>query len=421
MLQGLYMNHSTRLLAYGFIVILIMMISLAIISFYYSNNYNSSVNLAVIHQLEKINLINKLSTVVHNRTQFIQSRLLDNGRLSNPQAGSEFNRFTNAYVDTRNLLLPLLTPGEKELMLTIDRLGQDIAHLNKQIGILFADDSHSEARNILILQVLPKTTSMLAHLSDLSQSQRLEVQAVLLATGSDAEENQTQLIAYAVFSVIVSLVVAILAVAYSQKLSTQLQGMNSYLEEKVEERTESLLDKQKGLLEDNTELTRRALTDSLTGLSNRGHMSEILQKEYSRYVRHDQRFGIIMIDIDHFKKINDSYGHDTGDQVLIQLSRKFEQATRNSDFISRWGGEEFLICCTTINEDDLLPIAENIRKLVINSNFETAGKITISLGCALIQVDEHINELIKRADVALYAAKNNGRNQSVVSEFTDIM
>ena len=95
-------------------------------------------------------------------------------------------------------------------------------------------------------------------------------------------------------------------------------------------------------------------------------------------MRHDQRFGIIMVDIDHFKKINDSYGHDTGDRVLIRLSRKFEQATRNSDFISRWGGEEFLICCTTINEDDLLPIAENIRKLVFNSNFDTAGKITIA-------------------------------------------
>ena len=415
------MNHSTRLLTYGFIVILIMMISLAIISFYYSNNSTSSVNLAVIHQLEKINLINELSTIVHNRTQFTQSMLLDNDSLSNPQAGSEFNRFTNTYVENRHRLLPLLTSREKVVMLTIDRLDQDIAHLNKQISILLADGNRSEASNILLQQVLPETTSLLANLSDLGQSQRLEVQGVLITTGSDAEENQTQLIVYAVFSVFLSLVVAMLAVWYSQKLSTQLQEMNSYLEEKVDERTESLLDMQKGLLEDNTELTRLALTDSLTGLSNRAHMSEILQKEYSRYVRHDQRFGIIMIDIDHFKKINDSYGHDTGDQVLIQLSRKFEQATRNSDFISRWGGEEFLICCTTINEDDLLPIAENIRKLVFNADFDVAGKITISLGCALIQVDEHINELIKRADVALYAAKNNGRNQTVVSEFTDIM
>jgi len=415
------MNHSTRLLAYGFIVILMMMISLAVISFHYSTNSSSSVNLTVIHQMEKINLITELSTIVHNRTQFTQSMLLDNNKLGNPQSGSDFNRFTKDYVETQHRLLPLLTSREKEVMLTIDRLDQDIAHLNKQISIALADHSRAEAGNILLQQVLPKTNSLLAHLSDLSQSQRLEVQSALLTTGSDTEENRTQLILYAVFSIIVSLAVAILAVWYSQKLSTQLQDMNSYLEEKVEERTESLLDMQKGLLEDNTELSRLALTDSLTGLSNRAHMSDILQREFSRYVRHDQRFGIIMVDIDHFKEVNDSYGHDTGDQVLIQLSRKFEQATRNSDYISRWGGEEFLICCTTINEDDLFPIAENIRKLVINSVFDTAGKITISLGCALIQVDENINDLIKRADVALYAAKNDGRNQTVVSEFIDIL
>ena len=81
------------------------------------------------------------------------------------------------------------------------------------------------------------------------------------------------------------------------------------------------------------------------------------------------------------------------------------------------GGEEFLICCTTISANDLYPIAENIRKMIEDSEFEIAEDITISLGCAMIQEDEKIYQLIKRADVALYAAKNNGRNQTVVSEF----
>ncbi|MCZ6469968.1 MAG: GGDEF domain-containing protein, partial [Gammaproteobacteria bacterium] len=163
-----------------------------------------------------------------------------------------------------------------------------------------------------------------------------------------------------------------------------------------------------------------ALTDSVTGLSNRTHMGQILQKEFSRYLRHSQRFGIIMIDIDHFKRVNDTYGHDVGDKMLVQLSRKFEQATRNSDYISRWGGEEFLICCTTISENDLYIIAENIRQMIVNSEFKIKENITISLGCAMIQANENINELVKRADVALYAAKNNGRNQTVVSEFAPV-
>jgi diguanylate cyclase (GGDEF)-like protein len=88
--------------------------------------------------------------------------------------------------------------------------------------------------------------------------------------------------------------------------------------------------------------------------------------------------------------------------------------------VARWGGEEFLICCTTIEEQDLLPIAETIRQLTANTEFERVGQITASLGCAAIVKGETIGELIKRADVALYEAKNNGRNLTVVSEFTDL-
>jgi diguanylate cyclase (GGDEF)-like protein len=163
-----------------------------------------------------------------------------------------------------------------------------------------------------------------------------------------------------------------------------------------------------------------ALTDNLTGLSNRAHMNQILHKEFSRFERHNQRFGIIMLDIDNFKLINDKYGHETGDIVLKKLAATFANAIRSSDYIARWGGEEFLSCCTTIEEEDLLPIAETIRQLVANTAFEHNAQVTASLGCAAIVKGESIVNLIRRADVALYEAKNNGRNLSIVSEFTDI-
>ena len=177
---------------------------------------------------------------------------------------------------------------------------------------------------------------------------------------------------------------------------------------------------QSQLIEDNNELTRMALTDNLTGLSNRTHMNQILHKEFARFERHNQRFGIIMIDIDHFKSVNDNFGHDAGDKLLKKLARVFQGAIRTSDSVARWGGEEFMICCTTIEESDLLPIAETIRKLVASTRFERAGKMTASLGCAAIVKGETIGDLIKRADIVLYEAKNNGRNQSIVSEFTDL-
>ena len=302
-------------------------------------------------------------------------------------------------------------------MVELDELDRDISHMNKKVMTLLFNGSRTEAGKLLLSDILPKTAPILAHLSELTQAQRMDVQKLLLLASNDADDEQNQFAIYAFFTVLVSLGVAVLAIWYGQKMSTQLEDINYYLEEIVEERTESLLDTQKELLEDNTELARLALTDSITGLSNRNHMDQILQKEFSRYVRHSQSFGVIMIDIDHFKHFNDAYGHDVGDEILIQLSRKFVQATRNSDYIARWGGEEFLICCTTLGDNALYPIAENIRRMVAESKFDIGESITISLGCAIIRPDENINELIKRADVALYVAKNNGRNQTVVSEY----
>ncbi len=414
------MQHQTRFLIYGFAVIILMMMALAFIALYSPSSNNIEGNLKVSRQLEKINLINELATIIQNRTRFMQSMLLNDEQFIEDESWPNFNRLSGAYTETRNRLVPLLAPREREIMQAIDRLDKDISDLNRQVSVLFLNGSRNEASEILLQKVLPKTAPLLSHLSELTQSQRMDVQKALLLASSDAEKSRMQIAIFSIIAVLVSLAVTCIAIFYWRKLSGQLQDMNSYLEQRIHERTESLLDTQKELLEDNNELTRMALTDNLTGLSNRTNMNQILRREYARFERHDQRFGIIMLDIDHFKKINDSFGHDTGDIVLKKLALIFESAIRTSDFVARWGGEEFLICCTTIEEDDLLPIAETIRQLVASTEFEYVGQITASLGGAAIVKGETIGELIKRADVALYEAKNMGRNQSVVSEFTDI-
>lgn len=393
---------------------------LAFFAFHSSSVGNRDVNQRVARQLEKINLINELSTIIQNRTRFMQSMLLHDDGFVEDESLPSFNRLSGAYRQTRERLMPLLVPREREIMQAIDRLDSDINDLNRQVSVLFLNGSRDEASKILLQEVLPKTAPLLSHLSELTQAQRMDVQKILLLASGDAEDSRTQIAMFSIIAVIVSLTVTCIAIWYGRKLSGQLQDMNNYLEQKIYERTESLLDTQKELLQDNNELTRMALTDSLTGLSNRTHMNQILHKEYSRFERHSQRFGIIMLDIDHFKNINDGFGHDTGDSVLKKLAQIFESAIRTSDFVARWGGEEFLICCTTIEESDLLPIAETIRQLVAKSDFELGSQITASLGCAAIVKGESIGELIKRADIALYEAKNNGRNQTVVSEFTDL-
>jgi len=414
------MHHPTRFLLLGFATVILMMIALAFIGFQATHDSRNGGNLQVAAQLEKINLVNELSTIIQNRTRFMQSMLLHDKDFIESESWPNFSRMRGAYSATRERLDPMLAPRERDIMHAIDTLDKDIGTLNRQVSVLFLNGSRDEASKILLSEVLPKTAPLLSHLSELTQMQRLDVEKTLLLASQEAESGRTRITIFSIFAVLVSLTVTFIAIWYGRKLSGQLQDMNSYLEEKIYERTESLLDTQKELLEDNSELTRMALTDNLTGLSNRTHMNQILHKEFSRFERHSQCFGIIMLDIDHFKSINDKFGHDAGDTVLKKLASIFEGAIRSSDFIARWGGEEFLICCTTIEEEDLLPIAETIRQLVANTDFEHKQQITASLGCAAIVKGETIGDLIKRADVALYEAKNNGRNLSIVSEFTDI-
>ena len=414
------MFHLTRLLTTGFGIVILLMIALAYTGFLSINGGDSPLNLQVAGQLQKINLINELSTVIQNRTRFMQSMLLSDNDFIESESWPTFSRMSGAYSATRERLEPLLSPREHEVMKAIDNLDRDISDLNRQVSVLFLNGSRDEASLVLLQEVLPKTAPMQAHLSELTRMQRLDIEKALLLASQDAQSSRNWITLISIVAVFISLTVTFIAIWYGRKLSGQLQEMNTYLEQKIHERTESLLDTQKELLEDKDELTRMALTDNLTGLSNRTHMNQILHKEFSRFERHNQRFGIIMLDIDHFKLVNDKYGHDTGDVVLKKLATTFASAIRSSDFIARWGGEEFLICCTTIEEEDLLPIAETIRQLVATTNFDHKKQITASLGCAAIVKGESIGDLIKRADVALYEAKNNGRNRSMVSEFTDI-
>ncbi len=409
------MHPQIRIFVNGFVIILIIMIVLALTAFHTNNNADSSSNLAVSTQLEKINLTQELSTTISRRTQLTQSILLKGNKLIQAKDWQAIEQLDQSYSKVKQQLLPLLNARERENLDQIDSLNNEITDLNRQISVLFLNGSQREAIRILLEAVLPKTEPQLDRLTELVTIQRDIANEVLQLASEAAEANRLRFIFYAVISILASFIVAALAMFYGQKLSRQLEEMNDYLEKKVSERTESLLDTQKELLEDNNELARLASTDPLTGLFNRTYINDILKREYSRFQRHGHQFGIILIDIDHFKLINDTHGHDVGDLVLTNIAQQLKSAVRISNFIGRWGGEEFLICCTTIGTDDIQSIAENIRNSIEVTKFDIIDRLTISLGCAIIQPGESIESLIKRSDIALYQAKNNGRNQTMVS------
>jgi diguanylate cyclase (GGDEF)-like protein len=173
------------------------------------------------------------------------------------------------------------------------------------------------------------------------------------------------------------------------------------------------------LREKNVELHEISITDSLTGLFNRKHLMETLDKEVSRCQRHTRSFSLMVIDIDHFKKYNDTYGHLAGDEVLSRLASVFKDSIRSSDYAARYGGEEFIIMLPESGAEQGVEAAERIRHEVAEQKFGGEGEaieVTISVGVASYPDNgDDAESIIREADGALYEAKEMGRNQVVLA------
>jgi len=158
-------------------------------------------------------------------------------------------------------------------------------------------------------------------------------------------------------------------------------------------------------------LEQLAITDNLTGLFNRSKFNEVIKNEVSRCERFGHTFGLAIVDIDHFKSVNDNYGHQVGDTVLIEIANIIKENLRTTDILFRWGGEEFIIMCLEAKKEGVKVLVENIRKKIEENNFKTIGSKTVSIGFTMYEKNDDDITLVKKADDALYKAKNDGRNK----------
>lgn len=159
------------------------------------------------------------------------------------------------------------------------------------------------------------------------------------------------------------------------------------------------------------EIKRLSETDKLTQLYNRLKLDSALENELNRTKGSTTTFGLIMIDIDHFKQVNDRFGHMAGDVILVELAELFKTSIRSTDIVGRWGGEEFMVILPDTDEKVAAELAEKICRKVSENRFPKQESITISLGVSVFNKDTSVDSIIYRADQALYLAKNNGRNQ----------
>jgi len=209
--------------------------------------------------------------------------------------------------------------------------------------------------------------------------------------------------------------------AQQQTLELQMRA-NEALEARVLERTQALEEAKRGLEQVNAQLTRMSVTDALTQLSNRGHFDLMFEQEIRRAQRIDAPLSVLLLDIDHFKQINDTYGHPFGDECLRRVAAILKQhGQRAGDVVARYGGEEFVIALPGADMRQAREQAERIRAAVAElypTYGDTRIDLTISIGVATLKPQAPCStvQLLAEADAALYRAKRNGRNQVTVAE-----
>ena len=201
--------------------------------------------------------------------------------------------------------------------------------------------------------------------------------------------------------------IALLSASF-ENMAQSINGYQNSLEEKVKQRTEELLVK-------NAELLRLSITDNLTKLYNRVKLDKSLQEEMNRSLRYNTNFSIILLDIDYFKKVNDNFGHQVGDEVLIESAQVLSKNIRNVDILGRWGGEEFLVICPETKIEDAIKVASHINAAIKLHKFTTyPNTVTMSLGVASFNKDiKNVDNIILNADKALYQAKEEGRDRVI--------
>jgi diguanylate cyclase (GGDEF)-like protein/PAS domain S-box-containing protein len=158
------------------------------------------------------------------------------------------------------------------------------------------------------------------------------------------------------------------------------------------------------------ELQRLAVTDPLTGVLNRRQGEKVFTADMEEARRYGPRLSLLMLDLDHFKAVNDTHGHQVGDLVLVELARRLSENLRTSDILARWGGEEFVVMTRRCAIDEAAALAEKLRGLVADTPFGTVGAVTVSIGATELRTDDDFPTWIDRADRAMYAAKAAGRD-----------
>ena len=221
-----------------------------------------------------------------------------------------------------------------------------------------------------------------------------------------------------IFFALVLLIISLFILLIFERI---ICGIFETYDKKITDAEDTLRSDKEKIDNDFKNLSKIAYYDSLTEIVNRRAMNDIISREVSRCSRERSNFSVVIGDIDDFKQINDTYGHDFGDRILKRIAGILQDNLRREDIVSRWGGEEFLIICIGANVADSVTIAENLRKKIESYKFDYDDiKINLSMTFGVAEYDssKNIENVIKEADINLYIGKNNKKNCVIPSQFS---
>ena len=372
-------------------LVLIFLIGVLAINSIVQLDQHRQLNTNVLLQNRKVDLITQIQVASHTRTDSLLRMALTHDPFDRDESYLEFNRGAFLVGSARNELKKILSPADK---IDFDRqtgLVTRLEPMQEEIADLLIREQVATANALLRQMVIPLQNKFNQQLATMrSQYQNETLQAQTLASRR-LEKTWRQTIAQSIAVVVMGIVVGWLTLRQLSRISRQIEHQFAELEIS------------------RAALKQEASHDSLTGLANRRLFYDRLQQAIRHARRYNGRVGVLFLDLDRFKEINDSYGHHVGDAVLTEVARRLCRSVRESDSIARLGGDEFVVLLDNVcGREDCLAAAINIERALAEdtSFYGLAVDITASIGQALFPDDgDNEDALIRAADAAMYRIK----------------
>lgn len=367
----------------------------------------------VNHQHQKLHSLLNMHIAGQNRTINLQQMLLLEDPLLIDEALMNFYGNASDYLTHRENLANLSdeTEFERQWIEDIHRMADVTGPLQTQIAIMTMAGDEEPARNLITTEAIELLHKFTDKVNEFSQYQSVEIQNAIQQAGQSIDKLMIKVVGLAIALIMLSFLFALFVFKKFNQINQALRQANEDLEQRVAERTAALTEVQNKLIDKNQMLEKLSETDALTGLVNRFKMNQYLQTAHQRFLKFGEPYQVLFMDIDHFKQINDQYGHALGDKVLIEFANLLKSEFGGLNLIGRWGGEEFIMLNASLDKVQACDQAEAIRQAIETHSFAELGSLTVSIGVARVSYQDEIKQVINRADIALYKAKNTGRNR----------